>query len=35
MMSLEEYLNAAEEWDAMPGEDGCPFEPKASWQIRG
>jgi hypothetical protein len=30
MMSLEEYLNAAEEWDAMPGEDGCPFEPKAS-----
>jgi hypothetical protein len=30
MMSLEEYLEAAEEWDAMPSEDSCPFEPKAS-----
>jgi hypothetical protein len=30
MMSLEEYLDAAEEWDARPGEDGCPFEPKES-----
>ncbi len=30
MMSLEEYLAAAEDWDAMPGEDRCPFEPKNS-----
>jgi hypothetical protein len=30
MMSQEEYLDAAEEWDAKPGEDDCPFEPKAS-----
>jgi len=30
MMSLEEYLEAAEEWDARPGEDSCPFEPKPS-----
>jgi hypothetical protein len=30
MMSLEEYLDAAEKWDALPGEDACPFEPKAS-----
>lgn len=30
MMSRVEYLAAANEWDAMPGEDGCPFEPKGS-----
>jgi hypothetical protein len=30
MMSLEDYLAVAEEWDAMAGEDSCPFEPKAS-----
>jgi hypothetical protein len=30
MMSGQDYLEAANEWDAMPGEDGCPFEPKAS-----
>jgi hypothetical protein len=30
MMNLEEYLELAEEWDYMPGEDSCPFEPKAS-----
>ena len=30
MMSLNEYLDAADEWDAMPGEDSCPFEPKPS-----
>jgi hypothetical protein len=23
MMSLEEYLEAVEAWDYMPGEDGC------------
>lgn len=30
MMSGAEYLAAALEWDALPGEDGCPFEPKAA-----
>jgi hypothetical protein len=30
MMSLDEYMNVAEVWDKMPGEDSCPFEPKAS-----
>ena len=30
MMNIDEYVAAAEEWDAMPGEDSCPFEPKAS-----
>jgi hypothetical protein len=30
MMTFEEYMAAGAEWDAMPGEDGCPFEPKAS-----
>jgi hypothetical protein len=30
MMSPVEYLTAANEWDAIPGEDGCPFEPKTS-----
>jgi hypothetical protein len=29
MMSQEEYLEAFEAWDYMPGEDSCPFEPKA------
>jgi hypothetical protein len=29
MMSSEEYLEAAEVWDRRPGEDSCPFEPKA------
>ena len=29
MMSDEEYQEAFEAWDYMPGEDGCPFEPKA------
>jgi hypothetical protein len=32
MMSCEDYLDAAEEWDAAGehGVDLCPFEPKAS-----
>jgi hypothetical protein len=30
MMSLDEYIEAFEVWDYMPGEDSCPFEPKAS-----
>ena len=30
MMSLDEYMNVAEVWDKLPGEDSCPFEPKAS-----
>jgi hypothetical protein len=32
MMTLEDYLNFAEEWDAdaTPGDDSCPFDPKAS-----
>lgn len=29
MMSYEEYEEAFEAWDYMPGEDSCPFEPKA------
>jgi hypothetical protein len=29
MMSEEEYQEVFEAWDYMPGEDGCPFEPKA------
>jgi len=29
MMTLDEYLAVAEEWDQTPGEDACPFEPKA------
>jgi hypothetical protein len=28
-MSGKEYLEAGLRWDARPGEDGCPFEPKA------
>jgi len=30
MMSLDAYMNVAEVWDTIPGEDSCPFEPKAS-----
>jgi hypothetical protein len=30
MMSFDEYMKVAEVWDKMPGEDSCPFEPKAS-----
>jgi hypothetical protein len=30
MMTPEEYTEACEAWDYMPGEDSCPFEPKAS-----
>lgn len=30
MMSLDEYMEAVDVWDYMPGEDSCPFEPKAS-----
>jgi hypothetical protein len=29
-MSLDEYIEVIEAWDHMPGEDSCPFEPKAS-----
>ena len=29
-MRLEEYGDVVDVWDYMPGEDGCPFEPKAS-----
>ncbi|MGY4237293.1 hypothetical protein ACVIIW_006240 [Bradyrhizobium sp. USDA 4449] len=28
IMPLEDYLEFAEIWDALPGEDSCPFEPK-------
>ena len=30
MMTQDEYQEAFETWDYMPGEDDCPFEPKAS-----
>jgi hypothetical protein len=30
MMSLEMYLQLAEDWDDPPDADKCPFEPKAS-----
>ncbi|OYX75400.1 MAG: hypothetical protein B7Y77_03005 [Bradyrhizobium sp. 35-63-5] len=30
MMSLDEYMHVTEVWDYVPGEDSCPFEPKAS-----
>jgi hypothetical protein len=30
MMSLDEYMHVTQAWDYMPGEDSCPFEPKAS-----
>jgi hypothetical protein len=29
MMSLNEYIEVIEAWDYVPGEDSCPFEPKA------
>ena len=29
MMSFEEYSDVVDAWDYLPGEDGCPFEPKA------
>src|SRR3954453_5970695 len=29
-MSFEEYLEVCEQWDYLPGEDSCPFEPKPS-----
>lgn len=30
MMTLDQYMEVVNIWDYMPGEDGCPFEPKAS-----
>ena len=30
MMTQDEYQEAFEAWDYMPGEEDCPFEPKAS-----
>jgi len=30
MMSLDEFMDVAELWYKIPGEDSCPFEPKAS-----
>lgn len=30
MMSLDEYMEAVDVWDYIPGEDSCPLEPKAS-----
>jgi len=30
MMSEEEYWEVIEAWDYGPGEDSCPFEPKAA-----
>ena len=30
MMSLDEFEDVVDVWDYMPGEDSCPFEPKAS-----
>jgi hypothetical protein len=29
-MSFQEYLEVCEQWDYLPGEDSCPFEPKPS-----
>ena len=29
MMSCDEYSELIDAWDYMPGENGCPFEPKA------
>jgi hypothetical protein len=29
-MRLDQYKEMALAWNYMPGEDGCPFEPKAS-----
>jgi hypothetical protein len=34
MMGSDEYMRLFEIWDYMPGEDGCPFEPKAAdWGV--
>jgi hypothetical protein len=34
MMTIEDYGDLCDEWDYLPGEDGCPFEPKPSdWGI--
>jgi hypothetical protein len=30
MMTFDEYGEVVDAWDYMPGEDSCPFEPKAS-----
>ncbi|MCP2216207.1 hypothetical protein ABIF16_008148 [Bradyrhizobium elkanii] len=30
MMTFDEYMNVVDAWDYIPGEDSCPFEPKAS-----
>jgi hypothetical protein len=30
MMTRDQYQEAFEAWDYMPGEEDCPFEPKAS-----
>jgi hypothetical protein len=30
MMSLDDHIEVVEAWDYMPGEESCPFEPKAS-----
>lgn len=30
MMSCDEYVDVVDVWDYRPGEDSCPFEPKAS-----
>lgn len=30
MMSPDKYMEAVDVWDFTPGEDSCPFEPKAS-----
>lgn len=30
MMSFDEYVDIVDVWDYIPGEDSCPFEPKAS-----
>jgi hypothetical protein len=29
-LSCKEYVDLFEEWDYLPGEDSCPFEPKPS-----
>lgn len=30
MMTFDEYMDVVDAWDYIPGEDSCPFEPKAS-----
>lgn len=35
-LSLDEYMGLVDEWDYMPGEDACPFEPKETdWGWHG